>query len=318
MKHTSLVLRSFFPDDFVKTAKLIEKIVKHLKQRNIKEGSLEFMFLPDYIETYGINHYKASINLMEIVTQFTSCEFAVRPFIIKYGDTMLQQMHQWSLHSSHHVRRLASEGSRPRLPWAIALPELKKDPIPILPILENLKNDPSEYVRRSVANSLNDISKDNPAIVIATAKKWRGKSKETDALLKHGSRTLLKQGNAEILKSFGLTFNEKILTRQFKILTLQVKVGSSLVFCFSIQNSDKKSFNVRIEYAIYYLQNNGQYAKKVFKISERQLQPLEKIDIARKQSFRIITTRKFYPGQQKLSLIINGQESKPRMFELLG
>lgn len=316
MRHITLVLHSFLPQDFSKAANIIEKIVENLREQNIKEASIEFMFLPDYIETHGINNYDKSVKLMESLTQFTSCEYAVRPFILKYGDKMLSQMQKWSLHNNHHVRRLASEGARPRLPWAIALPELKKNPTPILPILENLKNDPSEYVRRSVANNLNDISKDNPDILISIAKKWKGQTKETDAIIKHASRTLLKQGNPIILKHFGLSGNAKIVTTKFNIHTPTVKIGNHLEFSFSINNEDKKPLNVRIEYGLYYLKNNGQHSKKVFKISERQLNPDEKIDIHRKQSFRIITTRKFYIGQHQLSLIINGQEREIATFEL--
>ncbi len=316
MKHTSFVLNKFFPADFSETAEIIERIIENLRQQNVKEASLEYIFLPDYIENYGINDYDTSVRLMEFVTPFTSCEFAVRQFIVKYGDKMLQQMQQWSLHENYHVRRLASEGARPRLPWAIALSQLKKNPAPILPILENLKNDPSDYVRRSVANNLNDISKDNPDIVISIAKKWKGKNKETDAIIKHASRTLLKQGNPDILKHFRLFDNPKIVVDKFNIHTPNVKIGDNLEFSFSIQNTDSKKLNVRIEYGVYYLLNRGQHTKKVFKIAERQLKPAEKIDITRKQSFKIITTRKFYSGHHKLSLIINGQEKKFEKFEL--
>lgn len=279
---------------------------------------LEYMFLPDYIETYGINDYEHSVKCMEFVTRFTSCEFAVRPFIVKYGDRMLDQMQRWSLHENHHVRRLASEGSRPRLPWAIALPKLISDPVPLLPILENLKNDPSDYVRRSVANSLNDISKDHPEIVISIAKKWGGLSKETDDLIKHACRTLLKQGNHTILKHFGVSANSNIVISKFIIHTPFVCVGDGLDFSFEVINKDSKNLNLRIEYGVYYLRNNGRHSKKVFKISERQLHPLQKIEINRKQSFKPITTRRFYPGQHQLSIIINGEEKAIRAFELAG
>jgi 3-methyladenine DNA glycosylase AlkC len=316
MKHTSRVLNSFFPADFSKTCKLIEAVLNSFREKNEHAMSLELMFLPDYIESYGINYFSDSVKAMEFVTQFTSCEFAVRPFIIKYGEKMLLQMLKWSLHKNHHVRRLASEGSRPRLPWAIALPELKRDPSAILPILENLKNDPSEYVRRSVANSLNDISKDNPAMVIAIAAKWKGQSKETDAILKHASRTLLKQGNPVMLAHFNVADNPEIVVDQFSILTPVVRVGDYLQFAFSLQNTSRKPLNARIEYGLYYLRNNGQHSKKVFKISERELKPAEKLNIQRNQSFKIITTRKFYRGIQKLSIIINGKEREIGHFEL--
>jgi 3-methyladenine DNA glycosylase AlkC len=316
MKHTTFVLHSIFPGDFKKATKTIEQIIQRLRHHKITESSLEFMFLPDYIETYGIDHFDAAVKAIETVTQFTSCEFAVRPFILKYGDKMIGQMHQWSTHQSQHVRRLASEGSRPRLPWAMALPALKNNPKPILPILENLKNDPSEYVRRSVANNLNDIAKDNPDIVINIAKEWKGHSKETDAIIKHGCRTLLKQGHSDILHYFDLSDHPDLKVTNFKVLTPSIKIGESLAFSFLLHNASKQIQTTRIEYGIHYLRNNGQLSKKVFKISERQLQPDEKLEINRKQSFRIITTRQFYTGQQKISIIINGRERDSAPFEL--
>lgn len=317
MKHTSLVLKQFLPDDFEKAIVSIENIITVLRQQQqIREATVEFMFFPHYIETFGLDHFETSIKSFEFVTQFTSCEFAVRPFIIRYGDKMIDQMYRWSFHDSHHVRRLSSEGSRPRLPWAIALPELKKNPKPILPILENLKTDPSEYVRRSVANNLNDIAKDNPDIVISIARQWKGNGKETEAIIKHGCRTLLKQGHPDILKYYSLNGSHKIQVKDFKIITPNVKIGSDLKFSFTLINAESKTQTVRIDFAIYYLRQNGTLSKKVFKISEREVKPNEKINFEKRQSFKIITTRKFYTGHQKLSIIINGQERQVGNFKL--
>jgi 3-methyladenine DNA glycosylase AlkC len=317
MKHTALVLHDFLPGDFDSSAKVIEQLIAKLRQNDFGEASLEFMFFPEYIERFGLDHFETSIKTIESVTQFTSCEFAVRPFIIKYGGEMINQMLQWSLHKSENVRRLSSEGSRPRLPWAMALPALKNDPAPILPILENLKNDPSEWVRRSVANNLNDISKDNPGIVIDIAKKWKGISRETDAIIKHGCRTLLKQGHPVILEYYQLNRSDKIEVSDFKIINPRLAAGDDLIFSFTLQNREVTPQNIRMEYGVYYLKQNGQHSKKVFKISERTFQPDEKAGITRKQSFRIITTRKFYPGAHKLSIIINGQEREAAEFELI-
>ncbi len=316
MRHTSIVLNQFLHVDFSKAAKQIEKITLKLQQSKTNENVFGFMFLPDYIEIYGLNHFKASLNAIEIVTQFVSCEYAVRPFILKYKEDMMKQMFAWSKHKNHHVRRLASEGSRPRLPWAMGIPELKQKPKQILPLLENLKNDSSEYVRRSVANNLNDIAKDHPAIVLEIANKWRGISNETNALIKHGSRTLLKQGNIKILKHFGLSNNSKFEITDIKVITPKVKIGKDLMFTFTVRNGSNKEQLFRLEYAIHYLRQNGQLSKKVFKISERTFKPNEKTSITKKQSFRIITTRKFYTGQQKLSIILNGHERATEKFIL--
>lgn len=308
MRHTTLVVHQFLQTDFDTATELLKKITIHLQQIKINENHFGFMFLPDYVETYGLDHFDTSVKAMELITPFASCEFAVRPFIIKYKDRMMKQMFAWSKHKNHHLRRLASEGSRSRLPWAIALPEHKKNPKPILPILENLKTDTSEYVRRSVANNLNDIAKDNPDIVISIAKQWKGNGKETDAIIKHGCRTLLKQGHPEILKYFGLSNNSKLEVSELKVITPKVKINNDLVFSFIVKNGSNKKQLIRLEYAVYYLRQNGQFSKKVFKISERTFQPTEKMSITKKQSFRIITTRKFYTGKQKISIILNGHE----------
>jgi 3-methyladenine DNA glycosylase AlkC len=316
MKHTTVVLHTVLPKEFPAAIQVIEEIIATLRKEHYGEDNLAFMFLPDYIETYGLHDFKTSVKAFVMVTQFISCEFAVRPFLLQYGSKMTDEMVKWSLHKNAKVRRLASEGSRPRLPWAMAIPALKKDPAPLLPILENLKNDPSESVRRSVANNLNDIAKDHPDMVIALAAKWKGESKETDAIIKHGCRTLLKQGNPEILKQYGLVSNH-INLANLKIATPQVRVGNSLEFSFSIQNDSKAAQTVRLEYGIYYQKSKGHLARKVYKISERIYQPEEEIHIARKQSFRLITTRTFHTGRHQLSIIVNGTEKAIMDFDLL-
>jgi 3-methyladenine DNA glycosylase AlkC len=315
MRHTAGVLHLFFPEDFGAAVKLIEQIIHQLREGGFPNGGLEFMFFPDYIEVYGLDDYKNSIKAFAFITQYISCEFGVRPFILKYGDKMMQQMLAWSTHKSAAVRRLATEGSRPRLPWAMAIPALKKDPSPLWPILENLKNDPSDSVRRSVANNLNDISKDHPGQVIAIAAKWKGKTKETDAIIKHGCRTLLKQGHTEILKHYGLE-SKKLALSDFTIQTPVVKIGESVAFSFTVTNKNPEPQTVRLEYGVYYMKANGQSTRKVFKISEKVYQPKEKITTQRKQKFVLITTRTFYTGEHQLSIIVNGEEKGTELFEL--
>jgi len=188
---------------------------------------------------------------------------------------------------------------------------------PILPILENLKNDESEFVRKSVANNLNDISKDNPQIVIKIVKNWQGKTKNTDWIIKHASRTLLKQGNPEVLQIFGFGSAKKIKIENLQIRTPKVKIGKALEFRFQLSNSDNTNANIRLEYAVYYKKANGSLAKKVFKISEKTYPANSTTQIERKQSFKLITTRKYHLGQHKLSVIINGKESDKLDFKLI-
>jgi 3-methyladenine DNA glycosylase AlkC len=309
LRFTTITLKNHLPENFKEAVQLLNTVIP-----NTAKGYTSLIF-PDYIGQFGVHDFETSMEALAYYTQFGSSEFAIREFLKYDFDRTIEVMKLWTESPCHHIRRLASEGCRPRLPWAMAIPELKKNPNPILPILTILKSDSSEYVRRSVANNLNDIAKDNPQIVIEIARKWKGQAKETDAIIKHACRTLLKQGNTEILKHFGLD-SSKATVANFKINTPKVAIGNHLEFSFSIQNNDEKPQTIRLEYAVYYLRQNGQLSKKVFKISERVFEQNQSSHINRKQSFKLITTRKFYAGEQKLSIIINGEEKESTIFEL--
>ena len=192
----------------------------------------------------------------------------------------------------------------------------KQDPSPLLPLLHQLKNDPSEYVRKSVANHLNDISKDHPDMLYEVIKNWKGKSRETDAILKHASRTLLKKGDPTILQFFSYHDHPELECSGFIIENKRVKIGEYLQFAFVLKNLGDKPVTARLEYGIHYLRSNGTHSKKVFKISERELKPKEILPVKRAQSFRVITTKTFYTGTQQLSIIINGKEKFIGSFEL--
>lgn len=325
--HMATILKDFLPADYKEAIAKIIELLDYVEMTNpdfskiddTKFGlTLEYgAVLDNYVEQYGLDDYETSVKAIEKITQFTSCEFVTHSFIVKYPDAMMAQMLVWSNHHHWGVRRLASEGCRPRLPWAIALSDLKKNPAPILPILENLKNDSARSVRLSVANNLNDISKDNPEVVIDLAKKWFGKSKEVDWIVKHGCRTLLKRGNPEIMELFGLGAVESISIENFQVLTPEVKVGNSLEFSFNLLNNNKKKTKIRLEYGVYYQKANGTLVKKVHKISEKEYAENSTKQITRKHSFKVVTTRKFHPGLHRVAVIINGKEFEKHNFELM-
>jgi 3-methyladenine DNA glycosylase AlkC len=325
-RHISTTLKNFLPTDYKNAIAKILELINHVKTTqywlSVKDTqfglSLEYSILSDFVEQYGLDDYETSVKAIEEITQFTSCEGSVRPFIIKYPDEMMKQMFVWSKHAHWEVRRLASEGCRPRLPWNMALPKLKENPTPIIPILENLKNDPSEIVRKSVANNLNDIAKDNPETVIDLAKKWKDVSKNTDWVIKHGCRTLLKQGNAEVMEIFGFgSAIKNISIEDFQIVTPKVKIGKSLEFTFKLLNNNTKKTNMRLEYGVYYQKANGALSKKVCKISEKEYAGNSITQITRKHSFKVVTTRVLHLGLHKVSVIINGNEFGKYDFELI-
>ncbi len=314
MRHIAEVLQQVLPEKFSSASDVIVKCIEELKKKRKGEMYFEFMFFPDFIEVFGIEEYDTSILAFEKITQFTSAEFAVRPFLIKYPEQMQKQMHKWSTHSNAMVRRLASEGFRPRLPWAMAVPYLKKDPAVILPVLENLKQDVSETVRRSVANNLNDIAKDHPDLVLKIASDWKGKSEEIDRVIRHGSRTLLKRGNLGALKHFGLTETKGIDVSLLKTDKKKIKIGDNLTFSFVL--TVKKEAKLRIEYGIDYVKANGKTSRKIFKLSENTFGKGEH-SLSRKQSFRELTTRKHHLGKHTIAIIVNGQQKGLVEFELV-
>jgi 3-methyladenine DNA glycosylase AlkC len=308
MKRISSSLHSCLPTDYDKSMEII-LISAH------SFGGFEGMFFPDFVETYGFEkkNWKISLNSLEELTKFSSSEFAIRPFIISDPNRVMKLMLKWSKSKNYHVRRLASEGCRPRLPWAIAIPEFKKDPSLILPILENLKNDSELYVRRSVANNLNDISKDNPEVVLKIAKSWIGQNENIDWVVKHALRTLLKKGNQKALKLFGYGSLNSVNVSPINLEKKNVKIGGDLSFSFKI--NCKKSSKLRIEYVIDYMKKNGMHSSKVFKISEKEFEKGEHL-ISSKQSFREMTTRKHYCGVHFISVIINGIRKESYEFKV--
>ncbi|MDP8206920.1 MAG: hypothetical protein P9L92_09675, partial [Candidatus Electryonea clarkiae] len=233
----------------------------------------------------------------------------------RWREIIVDVEHSLADHEDPKVRRLASEGCRPRLPWAMALPAFKKDPTLILPILEKLKNDESETVRRSVANNLNDISKDNPEIVLAICNRWMGKAANIDKLIKHACRSLLKAGNKETLLLFGFGDPTDMNVENLKLSKYRINIGDDLNFSFDLIINQKELKKVRLEYCIYYMKANVKLSKKVFQITENSYKPGEH-SFRRKQSFKNMTTRKHYPGKHKISIIVNGEEKDKTCFEL--
>ena len=303
----SSTLKEYLPPDYREALTIMEKALTHYP--------IAFFF-PMFVELYGQdeNDWDFSVSALGRTTEYWSAEFAVRPFIIKDEERMMAQMYAWSKHENEHIRRLSSEGCRPSLPWGQALVKYKQDPAPIIPILEQLKNDPSLFVRKSVANNINDISKTHPDLIIKLAKKWHGKNEGTDWILKHGCRTLLKKGNSDVLALFGYEDAKSVEVKDFALDKKAVSLGGDIVFSFTI--SSKKEVKVRLEYGIDFVRLNGKRNRKIFQISEILLKENEEKTYSKKHSFAEISTRKYYPGKHTITLIVNGTEQGCLDFDL--
>jgi 3-methyladenine DNA glycosylase AlkC len=311
-RHVTKALRKFLPTDFSKAADMVVTISNLIREKQI-EQRYPYIFLPDFIELYGLDHFQISMKAIEESTKLISAEFAIRPFLLRYPSETLNCMMKWSKHPDAAVRRLSSEGCRPRLPWGIGIPNLKKDPSLILPILENLKADPAESVRRSVANSLNDIAKDHPDVALRIAKKWQGRTAATDWVVKHGCRTLLKKGDQSILKLHGFNPRATAIIDKLQV-SRYVGIGDYMDFSFSFINKEKHSTLFRLEYAIEYLTRSGKKSIKVFKITENTFASSQPVYFKKRQSFKDFTTRKHFKGKHRIRILSNGKELASKEF----
>lgn len=279
------------------------------------------MFFPGFVELRAARDFEgtwdSAVAALAEYTEHSSSEFAVRPMIITDQPRMLSEMQNYAASENYHIRRLASEGCRPRLPWAMALPALKSEPRPLLPILEALRADETEYVRRSVANNLNDISKDHSEFVLEIAARWLAEEPEDinrARLVKHACRTLLKAGVPEAMQLFGFRDPSQIRVSEIELDQDSVPMGGELEFTFLV-TSRQVLGRVRIEYAVHYQKANGTMSPKVFKISEVDSDE-SKREVTRRHSFRELSTRRHHPGAHAIAVIINGVEKARTEFTL--
>lgn len=313
MRQITVNLGKHLPAEYEEALSILDRVIE-----SYPEGFSDFtlMYLPDFVEVYGQDEkdWELSMKALEKYTVFSSSEFAVRPFIIQHEQRMMKQMSRWATHDDPHVRRLASEGCRPQLPWGQALVSFKKDPSLVIDILEQLKSDPSLYVRKSVANNLNDISKTHPERVIELAKKWFGKNKWTNWVVKHGCRTLLKKGNHEILALFGFVDGDRVIIEEFTLETNSLSIGEAIVFSFGIEVNEPTK--IRLEYALDFVKANGKRNRKIFQISEISLEANSKRRYIKAYTFKDLSTRKHYPGTHSITLIVNGVERERADFDV--
>ena len=302
----STALHQVLSGDFRKDVTVVVAFANAVMDRTGRENTFEYIFLPGFVALYGVEYPDESLRAMEVLTRLSSCEFAIRSFLIKYTERTIGEMLKWTKHSHPSVRRLASEGCRPRLPWGVALPLFKKDPSMILPILESLKDDPSDFVRRSVANNLNDIAKDHPDIVLSIAGRWKGSSTDTDRLIRHACRNLLKKADPAALALFGLTTSPGCRVEELKLSSRNIRIGDTLHFSFQLRTNHNHNGPLRLEYVVTYAKAYDKFSEKVFQITEGEFKAGQAINFNRKQSFADMTTRKHYPGVHRIAVSVNG------------
>lgn len=280
-------------------------------------GGFENWAAITFIELFGIEHFEESVRGMKALTRYSSAESTVRPFMNCYLDRMMTVLHEWAEDTDDHVRRLAAEGSRPRGVWIAHIDAFKKDPSPVIALLEKLKADRSKYVRIAVANNLNDISKDHPDIAIKTALRWKQDgNKETDWIIRHACRSLIKAGDPRVFPIFGFTSNPRVTVEGLSAPRKATRIGEVVEFSFTIASKAKTRQKLAIDYRLHYVKASGKMLPKVFKLAEKTLGAGESLDLRIRQSFADVSVRKHFPGKHRLEIVINGKVIAEVLFEV--
>lgn len=315
-------LRVHLPRDYRQAVNIILKsLPTELDQTATDNDFGDFIYAPYsyYVATYGCTEKQVAFSLKALkeITKRFSAEGALRDFLNAFPKETLTAVKEWSKDDNYHVRRLASEGTRPLLPWAKRIDIKVKD---VLSVLDTLHADRTRYVTRSVANHVNDISKIEPKLAVGIIKKWqrlrRLKENELRYISQHALRTLIKEGHTEAFKLLGYQSPE-LKVSSFKLKNPTIKIGNSLEFSFTINSTNDKPQDLLIDYLVYFKKANGQLSPKVFKLSKQELLSKEKMFCTKAHSFKLMSTRTLYTGEHILELQINGQPFGRKKFKLI-
>ena len=324
-QHVCAALEATLPEDFDQAAALLEATLappgsqndpRWAQQANSALAGWAVWPMGEYVARRGLRSPRRALATLHALTQRFTAEWPIRAFIEQHPELTFATLQAWASDPSEHVRRLVSEGSRPRLPWGLQLKGLIKDPAPTLSLLLALQDDPSEYVRRSVANHLNDIAKDHPELVAEWLEQHLVEaSAERRALLRHATRTLVKQGDARVLKAWGL--GQRLRgSATLTITPRRVSVGENIELAVSLASTASRSQKLVIDYAVHHVKANGGTSDKVFKGWGIELAAREMRALRKRHSMRLITTRRYHAGQHAVDLRINGQTVASAVFEL--
>jgi 3-methyladenine DNA glycosylase AlkC len=316
----SAALKVFLPGNFQQAIEILLASAEESFELDENNSLGSFIFMPhvNFVAENGLDDFETSMQAHYILTQKFTSEFGIRPFIQKYPDESLRLLTQWAKDPNYHVRRLVSEGTRPRLPWASRLPEFIQDPAPVINLLERLKDDTELYVRRSVANNLNDIGKDHPKLLAQIATNWlKGASPDRQWLVKHALRSAIKRGDKGALKALGYGDTPDVNTQNISITPEQVKVGESVTVRFDLVNQAAKTANLMVDFNVHFVKANGKANAKVFKLKAVELAANQTKTFSKKVSLKPMTTRNLYSGMHKVEAVINGQIMDLGRFELI-
>ncbi|TXT36956.1 MAG: putative DNA alkylation repair enzyme [Comamonadaceae bacterium] len=318
-KKMTRALRAYLPDDYSRAVAILLDSLDQPHGRDPGLSLASFLYLPhtQFVAEYGLAHFELSMRAQHALTQRFTAEFSIRPFLLHHPEATLAQLMAWTADPSAHVRRLVSEGTRPRLPWAPRLRQFQADPTPVLALLERLKDDPELYVRRSVANNLNDIGKDHPEVLAHTAQAWlQDATAERSWIVGHALRSAVKRGETAALAVLGFGQNAQVVVEQVQISPERACIGGVMTMAFQLRNPLSQPQTVLVDLAVHYVKASGQARAKVFKLKTLELAPGQTVSLSKKLSLAQMSTRTHYPGLHQVNVVLNGQAQALGVFEL--
>lgn len=308
--HVADQMSRFLPEDYLEALSILVRSRETWDGGEPGDSHRSFAAWPifHFIEVRGLSHFTESLEALRDLTGLFTAEFAVRPFLALDRKRTFVEFKKWARHKDENVRRLSSEGCRPRLPWAVQVPSLIEDPSHGLALLETLKDDRSEYVRRSVGNHLNDVAKDHPDLVIDLCTSWqKNASAERRWIIERATRTLVKEGHPRVWPLLGYSPKPQIKLEALKVNPKDLKLGGSLSLEFSLLSLAKSEQKLAIDYAVHFMKADGKTRPKVFKLKVLTLAAGQSFRITKNHPVKRITTRTYYPGKQKVEILINGR-----------
>lgn len=317
--HLAEGLRKYLPQPFARAADVLVASLGPELSRTDKFGLAPLRHLPRvlFVQKYGLGDFEAAMRVQYELTKRFSAESSIRAFLVRYPEPTYARLLEWARDENVHVRRLVSEGTRPRLPWAARLRAFQNDPRPVIALLELLKDDPERYVQRSVANNLNDIGKDHPDLAVEVCRRWSaGASPGREWIARHALRSLVKRAHRGALETLGAGGSPNIRIRGVRLVPARVRLGGQLRFSFELASTGKRVQTLLIDYAVHFVKASGATRPKVFKLRKLALSPSARVELGSTVSFENLTTRRHYPGRHRIDVLINGVARPLAEFEV--
>jgi 3-methyladenine DNA glycosylase AlkC len=293
---------------------------EHVSDELIGVGMAPFRYLPHtmFVAERGLDHFDASMRANYELTKRFSAEASIRPFISRYPEETFARLAEWTRDGNPHVRRLVSEGTRLRLPWAPRVSWLDEHPDRVLDLLERLKDDAASVVRRSVANNLNDLGKVHPSLLYRTCRTWlRDATTDRRALVEHALRSAVKRGEPEALSLLGFGQKAAVDLEDVSISPKKVAIGGRVAIRFALRSRSRSSQDLLVDVAVHFVKASGQTSPKVFKLKRVTLEPRATAGFSTGVSLAVHTTRKPRPGRHDVDVMVNGTATRIGAFQVV-